>query len=924
MRKRLLLSLMAMGMAASGFALEQGEFVYTPQGRFQITGENKVSCQFEDFTGWTIVSATEGKTLAEQFVINSDDAGKNYVVSLDATTGEGMYYAFVPESAGDTYVVSFKMRGVDMAAPTSVRNRVTVWDGNNPSKEVAANMVVRVAGNSANVFGDATDELVVNTAEELSSEWQTFNYAIEGDGTARTYYISFTGIATNIEIADLQIAPAQKYADLRQRDAMLEKIKVYKNCYAWPEDLLTEFAIPEAIEGLEAITDESGQAELDEAITTADEILTEFLNNNMDDMLAGGSADAYLGIRTATGNLQKQSTLGGWKCVDRGFWSSNAYPDLGHYQAGNTWSNGSPNNAMGLTLQKELSAGTYVFKVEAIAALREANISKTWTNDDGMKPAYGEAYIVKVVDGAVTDTLAVVQKDLDPVEYAPFYVTATIAEEGTYEFGIKAYCKEEYKTLKNGSVTYIANASILSKNENKYNQKQLTYEENVRTQITTGRTELDKAAEAIANADNFWGKAALQACVDTIAPRIVAYEAMSQDDIMATYENYYEATTSNDNGLLQYEVYEQATKYIIAANRDFTAVNDTLNSLKAAIEDAENTKAMRIYSAATGKSDLESAIAAAKGVQSQMQAVDYSQENAAAIVAANETLAAAVETFKTTVPASAYTTIADIDFANEAVAAEDGLSYTLAGAVNSIVLPNYNAESTGTTYGQGFFSNGEKILADVLRVGNGEAVVNIDEDKQVSGTNILKVSFDYYYGNLNGKYAGFYLYGAGEEGDVTVAGFFLSKYDGKASYNPFNLAFSNTLIPAVGSSQASNAAICVESNKTHFEVILDYGEKSMYCTTNANGNIQTSEKIAFDGTKISKFSIKSDYNVDARRCWFDNLKIEQIQAGETTPFDPTAIQEVNEAAKVVAPKKVLKNGRIVIDGKYGLNGMIIK
>ena len=40
MKKRLLLAFMAMSAVASGYALEQGEFVYTPQGRFQITGAN--------------------------------------------------------------------------------------------------------------------------------------------------------------------------------------------------------------------------------------------------------------------------------------------------------------------------------------------------------------------------------------------------------------------------------------------------------------------------------------------------------------------------------------------------------------------------------------------------------------------------------------------------------------------------------------------------------------------------------------------------------------------------------------------------------------------------------------------------------------------------------------------------------------------
>ncbi len=59
MKKRLLLAFMAMSAVASGYALEQGEFVYTPQGRFQITGANmNANNAFQDLSGWTVVSAS--------------------------------------------------------------------------------------------------------------------------------------------------------------------------------------------------------------------------------------------------------------------------------------------------------------------------------------------------------------------------------------------------------------------------------------------------------------------------------------------------------------------------------------------------------------------------------------------------------------------------------------------------------------------------------------------------------------------------------------------------------------------------------------------------------------------------------------------------------------------------------------------------
>lgn len=928
MKKRLLLAFMAMSAVVSGYALEQGEFVYTPQGRFQITGANmNANNAFQDLSGWTVVSASTEKTLTDNFNINANGyaEGINSVASLDATEGEGMYFKFEPSDASIAYVVSYKMKGA-----TAVSTRV---------KTVAVSTnLVKVEGNSDNAFGGTNDVLVANTAEELTEDWQTFNYAIVGDGTPRTYFISFTGMATNIEIADVQIAPALQFADLRQRDAMVEKMEAYKNCYAWDEALLKDFGYTENLATLKGLGDEAGQAELDELLNTCEEIVSEFVKANMDDFLPDGTYNATtngagtprVDMKFATwyAKVQKAITWGDWNCLPsgRGFWenASQGWADLGHYQNSAKWNNGDPDSPMGVYVQKDLEKGSYVFGIESRACVREPKKSD-WNDDDGLKPAYGVAYIVKIVDGQETpDTIASVVKGLYPATTTQFLVSANITEEGKYEIGFKSYCKDTHKELTQGSVTYIRNASIFGKTDNQYSQKQLGYEADVREQITTGRTQLTTAKENIANADYLWGKAELQACVDSVETKIAAYEQMDQDAIIATFQDDYEKSTTAETGYMVCTVYQEAVKDIIAANKKFVAVNDTLNSIQKAIDAAEAAMANRLYSAATGKDALQNAITKAEGIQAQMKAAQYSEENAATIVAANAELAEAVEVFKATVPAEAITTIADIDFSN--MAAESTISvegtevsqWVIAGAVNEMILPNYTEDATGTTYGQGIFDNGERILADTLRVGNGEAVVNIPAEQQVEGTNILKIDFDYYFGNLVGKYAGFAL----QNDSATIADFSFSPYDGKASVNTFGLDFSATYMPKVGDRNNSNAAIAAASNKTHFEVIVDYGTKTMYCSTAAAKGSQTTTPVEFDGSKMSKFIVKSDYNNADRRCWFDNLKIQCILAGEAPVVD--GISEVNAAAKVKAPTKVLKNGRIVINGKYAINGMLVK
>jgi hypothetical protein len=697
----------------------------------------------------------------------------------------------------------------------------------------------------------------------------------------------------------------------------------------------------EAITNLQAIGDASTQAELDEQLATAQEILDEFLKANMDDYLAGGPTtsganDNYLGIKTTSGNTQKVDKLGDWTATTtkRAFWSNNAYPDLGHY-AGNTgWNFGNTADPMGVYMQKTLDKGAYVFAIESTAALREDATSSSWTINEGWNPAYGVAYVVKVVDGAVTDTIVSQVKDVDAHDLTRFIITAQIPETGTYEIGYKAYCKDAYKDLKNGSVTYVANASIWGKNENKYNQKQLGYETDVREQITTGRTQLTTAKENIANAEYFWGKAELQACVDTVEVKIAGYEQMDQDAIIATYQEDYVKSTSAETGYLVYTVYQEAVKDIIAANKKFIAVNDTLASIQTAIDAAEVVQKQRLYDAATGKTELQNAIDAAKGVQAQMKAAQYSEENAAAIVAAIKALEEAVETYKTTVPATAKTTIVDIDFEQDAVQdAETGL-YSVAGAAGKMEFTNWSVDGTGNQpFEKGFWSNGEQLWKGYIRVGNGTGTVIFDPTENGSmGTNILKVACDMYVQGLNGRNLGFYLKNVveGDEGaqDADVFGLFHNFYNNTNTTNTCNVDINKMWFKSGGSYNNASPADATDSvtanplQKSHIEVIMDYGRKSMYCTINSVNGSTTSEEVVLEAIP-TKFILQCNYNNNDRRSWFDNLKIERIAAGATEPFVPSGIAGVKAAVKAdgviynLAGQKVGKDykGLVIMNGK---------
>lgn len=925
---------MTVCMAGSSFALSSGEYVYTPQGRFLITGDNVASSDFSNFEGWTVISANEGTAIEAIFnqVANGYAEGKYSIQANNSADTEGIYFKFDPVKAGGgSYVVSYKMKSANETTSTRVK---TVAVKTNLVK-VEGNAGVKGQETTAPVFGGDSAVVVCNKAENLSTEWTTYYAAIVPEEAPHAYYISFSGMSADIQIADLQIAPAQQYADLRQRDAMLEKFNTYVNMYAWDANLLAEYGVPETMGALNAIGDETPQSVLDETLETAKAVLDGFLADNLDDFLAGGAnRDSY--FDTWRTKLQGQKTMGVWTCLPsgRGYWEGAGQDgaDMGHYQNGGTWANGSPTAPMGVYTQMEFDPGSYVFAIDSRAAVREPK-SKDWNNDDGMRPAYGVAYIVKINEGAEPDTLKSVVKDLDPSIYTTFFVNVKVTETATYEIGLKAYCKEAFQTMKNGSVAYVKNASIYAKTENKYTKVQLNYEADVREQITTGRNELTKAAENLANAENLWGRNELTACTDSVEKKIAKYELLTQDEIIATFDvDYYNKANSTKNageGLLVFEVYNEAVRDIIAANKRFIAVNDTLNSIQVAIESAEATKALRVYDAATGKDALEAAINTAKGVQTEMKAADYSEENAAKIVAAIEALNAAVETFKTTVPAEALTTIVDIDFENAAVLDETSQLYTITGAAGTMEFSNFATDVNDSyPYQQGYWSNGMQLWKGYVRVGNGTGTVVFDPTVDGSmGTNILKVNCDFFLQGLSGRFVGFYLQ---DDAETNIAGFYANYYDGKidASSNlPIelgNLKYGSGGSYANTAPQGAEDATSTVCAKNSFEVILDFGEKSMYATTTSDKGTFTTAKQYFEGTVPTRFVLKSNYVNNDRRVWFDNLKIQRIAAGATTPME-NGIREIANPDQVVkAPTKVLKNGRIIINGKYGINGVIVK
>lgn len=940
MKKRLLLSAAVALTTMSGFALENGDYVYAPQGRFLIMGSaGDVTLNLTNLNDFTaVISEGSASTLASLFNTGLDGDNNAYfqaVTSVSTATqsasanfeddypAEGMYYKF-PTLSG-TYIVSFKIKSENVpTTPHTINNQVD-WKGNDGKGTYYRGAME----NYINIFSTASGEGVngekiatYGAESQISSEWQTMCYAVEFDGVS-DYYLEFLSMNSSIQVMDIEVKAAMEVPDDRKKVQLLNIANAYANCYTWSEGDLVD--LKDNIEYLESINDESPLSEFNEAYGSLDSYVQEFRNSYMDDLFYTNAQNKL----PSGSKIQKATTVGDWTNVsgNRAFRSEGDYYDLGHWGVGYAWSS-SEGGAEGLYMKKTLKPGSYVFSMDALATVREVTTKTScWQNNGGLNIAYGYLYITKA-NGEEVDTVATTgYYPLNPREYTSNVLVANITEAGEYEIGIKAYAYDELKALKYGGALYVKNAQLYAKTESEYSDAELSYLADVREQITTARNALTTAADNLVNPDKPWGHDALVACMDTIKSVVEAYELQSQTDsasIIATFDkeayDHDNRTKTAEDGLMVYEVYVKAAKDILAANSRFKTINDSLGLLNTAITNAENLLADRTYAASTKAAELQNAINLAKTAYSSLKASEYSEESREKIVEEVNKLSQVCTEYTTAIPEDKVTTLVDIDFSNPAnsvdetdIATTEGTA-TITGAAGTMTINPYIGTAAGFTFSKGVDSNGERVLSDVLLVGRGSGTVPVDLGE--TGSNIYTVSMDLWVGMLSNTpaqdYVGFFLK---DENEENVSGIYFRS--GAYNYDPCGLGEVGNFVRWNSDNNTKNdvVATCTDAYKHHFVMYLDYGTKKVKLScVSAAGEFITDWKD-FDGNAFTQFELKCGYagTASQRRCWFDNLKIQKITADA-----PDAVSEVKAAdAQAKAAAKKVVNGQLVIETAKG-------
>ena len=938
MKKRLL-SLAAVALTTlSGFALTTGDYVYTPQGRFKvIDAASQVQFDLQTFTGFTAFSATEGRTAADIFTTGTDGDLNYFQALATAGSAEGMNYQ-LSLAVGKQYVVSYKMKSSTLTsthaticshAGESGMNKVVVYDARPDTvyvKDGEGNPTTEIE--SINYV----DNEFFSQPQTISTDWTTFAYAITNVNAKNKYYISFSGMSSDVLIADLEVHEVTQVADMRIRDKYKSLAEAYINLQYLNDDAKAECGLVENYEEMMKLGDDASQADLETWTGGIDETLygeVGLCQESMDNWLGTNNYD-ILGPNTPFKKIQKQTDHGIWQFMENGGRSGRFYSEKAdtYFEGPHGGGNYGLKNTVALETREAQGflQGSYVFTVDMNGIVREKSTSSCWDINFGLEAFYGRIYLLNEAG----DTVKASEPVLLPTgtneansNYERLVLSWEVdAPRAFYTLGMEARPRDGVDTKLGNTITF-KDATLYYYTVSPYTKQQHDYIADVREQVATGRTELTKADGYLNSADYSWGKAELQACVDTVAPKITGYEALDTVAILDTYADTYVKSTSEATGLLVYEVYQAAVKDILAANRTFIAQNDSLGLLVNAIADSKALLSNRIYDASTERVQLEQEVASAEQVLSDMKQVDYSSEAVATIKEEVAKLAAANNKFQENLPAESVTGVVDIDFSADAVTLNTENDYTTLGGAatiagqsgtmeftnfmttNPLAAPNGNKNAQYFPFQKGIDVDGAATQTDVLRVGQGTGLVNFDLGE--IGTNIVKVSMDWYLGRLSGCFVGFRLK---DENAEDVSGLYFSPYDANNySYNPVNV---NNLVFAANT--AGDAGFITDDNKTSMQLYLDYGTKKAQLATQAGGKTYTSDWVEFNGNDVKTFVLESNYNyAQGRRCWFDNLKIQIIQAG-----DPTAVSEVKDAdAQAKAAAKKVVNGQLVIETAKG-------
>lgn len=668
MNKRLLISFAAIMGAMTSFAYNVGEYVYTHDAKFKVVGENILTNGnfSSNYDGWK--DYADGALSPDYWSIETGAAqdGGNVIQSADAAadlTGNYMYQA-VPFETGKSYVITFKMKGVD---PTT--SSITQKTSN----------YVDVFANADGTTSKTADRFQqVATTDAISAEWTSYSYSFTdtvSGGSTGYIVVSFGQLAQGTQISDIAINEVEQVYDSRIAD---KEIAYGKSLLAIDDFKNGRDDFMGVLEGVEAAFKSS---EMDD-VAAAEDALKSFVEAE-DIFLDANSYDVSSMINSKqlwTTKLQKANgTYGDWYVEGSGRWFHDPASDpyiRDYIQASFNLPAGTAK------IVKEMPAGKYFFSCES-KGHRMAGTGSAVRNT----PDY-----TYVVEGAkVFIGKDSVSFDLDQRNFERHFVMSTLAEGDTLNAGFWHPATSVDNKL--GGQVYMQTPVLRIVGDNSNGEMQKYVEDyvtlkNIATQANSLKVMLDSAVVVSAKAEYPWGKAEL-------------------NDTTTKYQAVYSELSVLQPGAELFDVAAdslmQSMRIVRSAIQTYYNLNAPYTDLKAQI--AQANESLNLPANANGdKATFKAVIDKAQGLINNTTA-EYNEELAQQMKDAKTELADAQSAFESST--AAFNNPSDLQLVNPFFASAG--KYKLPTGWTGVMDENANAKWKGGTNKN--FENGTFVSA---------------------------------------------------------------------------------------------------------------------------------------------------------------------------------------------------------------------
>ena len=615
MNKRLLISFAAIMGAMTSFAYNQGDYVYTHDAKFKVVGENILTNgNFSaNYDGWK--DYADGALSPDYWSIETgaaQDGKGNVIQSADAAadlTGNYMYQA-VPFESGKSYVITFKMKGVEPGT-SSITQKTSNY--------------VDVFANADGTTSKTADRFQqVATTDAISAEWTSYSYSFTdtvSGGSTGYIIVSFGQLAQGTQISDISINEVEQVYDSRIAD---KEIAYGKSLLAIDDFKNGRDNFMGVLEGVEAAFNSS---EMDD-VAAAEDALKSFVEAE-NEFLDANSYDVSSMINSKqlwTTKLQKANgTYGDWyvEGSTRWFHDPASDPFIRDYIQG------SYNLPAGTAkIVKEMPAGKYFFSCES-KGYRMAGSGSALRNT----PDY--TYVVEGAKVFIGNDS--VSFNLDQRNFERHFVMSTLAEGDTLNAGFWHPATSVDNKL--GGLVFMQTPVLRIVGDNSNGEMQKYVEDyvtlkNIATQANALKVMLDSAVVVSAKAEYPWGKAEL-------------------NDTTTKYQAVYSELSVLQPGAELFDVAAdslmQSMRIVRSAIQTYYSLNAPYTDLKAQI--AQANESINLPANANGdKATFKAVIDKAQGLINNTTA-EYNEELAQQMKDAKTELADAQSAFESTTAA---------------------------------------------------------------------------------------------------------------------------------------------------------------------------------------------------------------------------------------------------------------------------------